>query len=192
MCSGDKANKVRIWDIRSLNRHIVQLSQHQAPVYHVDWCPYNKYLLASSGADKMLMMYDLRRCGLQDINGNTKQDINGNNNIPKECNNEIKKETSNDGIDSISKLLEDLNNNSVGNYYNNTCPELVFAHYGHTACIPEFDWCPSEDLTIISTDMDGVIQTWQPPNGMLNTFSWVLHSSKQNNTINVNNNNNIK
>merc|ERR1712130_261105 len=63
LASGDKASKVRIWDIRSLNRHVVQLSQHQDRVYHVKWCPYNKYLLASSGNDRMLFMYDLRRSG---------------------------------------------------------------------------------------------------------------------------------
>ena len=37
---------------------------------------------------------------------------------------------------------------------------------------------------MISTDMDGIIHTWQPPMGMLNTFAWTLHSQKTNYTIN--------
>eukprot|EP01083_Nonionella_stella_P022689 62723_1 len=172
IASGDKANKVRIWDIRTLNRHIVQLSQHQSPVYHVKWCPYNKYLLGSSSADSQLFMYDLRRSGLKQ----------------EDASNTI--HTRDHNHDSISKLLDDLSSNCVENYYDSSCQELVFAHYGHTACIPEFDWCPSGDLTMISTDMDGIIHTWQPPSGMLNTFAWVLHSHKQHYTVHVTDNDN--
>eukprot|EP00483_Globobulimina_turgida_P006224 UN06234 len=144
IASGDKANKVRIWDIRSFNRHIVQLAQHDAAVYHVKWCPYNKYLLASSSADKRLLMYDLRRSGLGTPSVGSKECDNVTDNIPNAKDvSEVKEDLDGSGSESISKLLEDLSKNSVGNCNENGCPELVFAHYGHTACIPEFDWCPS-------------------------------------------------
>ena len=187
IASGDKASKVRIWDIRSFNRHLIQLSQHESSIYHVSWCPYNKYLLASSSSDKMLLIYDLRRSGLTNPNkkideSNPSNSPNSNSNSPSPPNTNNNNNENN--INSISKLLESLTNNDISNFYNSSCPELVFAHCGHTSCIPEFDWCPSGDLTIISTDMDGIIQTWQPPQGMLNTFSWVLNSQKTNYTIN--------
>merc|ERR1712062_602835 len=108
------------------------------------------------------------------MNENNNEENNGINNEQSNVKTESVK-GGKDGIDSISKLLDDLSTNSYGKYGNSLCPELVFAHCGHTACIPEFDWCPSGDLTMISTDMDGIIQTWQPPSGMLNTFDWVLH-----------------
>ena len=177
IASGDKASKVRIWDIRSFNRHLIQLSQHESSIYHVKWCPYNKYLLASSSSDKMLFIYDLRRTGLSN-NIKKIDESNPNNSISP--NSPINDNNNDDDIDSISKLLESLSKNQVGNMYNSSCPELVFAHFGHTSCIPEFDWSPSGDLTIISTDMDGIIHTWQPPMGMLNTFAWTLHSQKSN------------
>merc|ERR1719461_1291473 len=126
-------------------------------------------------------MYDLRRCGLSKSNakqpkGKEDESVvdNGKSNVQT-----ASVKGGDDGINSISKLLDDLSTGSVGNYHNKTCPELVFAHCGHTACIPEFDWCDTGDLTMISTDMDGIIQTWQPPSGMLNTFAWVLHSKKR-------------
>ena len=193
LASGDKASKVRIWDIRSLNRHVVQLSQHQDRVYHVKWCPYNKYLLASSGNDRMLFMYDLRRSGWGKDRKSGHHENSGGNASDADSAGGGAVKLEDDGIDSMEKLLEDLSTHSVGNYMDSTCPELVFAHCGHTACIPEFDWCPAGDLTMISTDMDGIIHCWQPPSGMLNTFSWVLHAQKQNyvarttdNTVNSN------
>jgi len=159
IASGDKASAVRVWDVRSLNRHVVQLAPHKAEVYHVAWCPYNKFLLASAGKDKRLFMYDLRRSGLTadvQVGGGGQGGGDG-------------------GVESLSKLLEELGSKAVGNRVESTCAEMVFAHAGHTACIPEFDWCPSGDLTMISTDMDGIVQCWQPPQGMLNTFAWVLN-----------------
>jgi len=183
IASGDKANKVRIWDVRSFNRHVIQLNQHESCVYHVKWCPYNKYLLASSGADKMLLMYDLRRSGLSNPNKHAMNETNPAEIPPKAASSSSNQDGDShkhENIDSITKLMESLSSNDVNNFYDASCPELVFAHCGHTACIPEFDWCPSGDLTMISTDMDGIIHTWQPPQAMLNTFAWVLHSQQMN------------
>ena len=126
-------------------------------------------------------MYDLRRSGLSNTNKKVDESSPNNSQSP---NSPICTKHDEDDIDSISKLLESLDKNQVSNMFNISCPELVFAHCGHTSCIPEFDWSPSGDLTMISTDMDGIIHTWQPPMGMLNTFAWTLHSQKTNYTIN--------
>jgi len=173
IASGDGTAAVRIWDIRSLNRHVVQLSQHRDKVYHVKWCPDNKYLLASSGNDRMLFLYDLRRTGSGKESRNGHPESNGNDGQHNGRNMQM------DGIETMEQLLEKLSANTVGNVENVKCPEMVFAHCGHTACVPEFDWCPSGDLTMVSSDMDGMVHCWQPPTGMLNTFGWVLHSQKR-------------
>ena len=69
------------------------------------WCPYNKYLLASSSADKMLFMYDLRRSGLSNINKKVDESSPNNSRSPNSplC---------------ISKLLESLDKNQVSNMFN--------------------------------------------------------------------------
>lgn len=104
-------------------------------------------MLGSSGADCKVLLWDLRR-----IDGNL------------------------NNYSNVNPSENQINDENIGLFRHSLSPELIFAHCGHTACVSEFDWCPSKDMTIISTDMNGVVHTWQPPSAIVNPFAYVLRN----------------
>ena len=51
---------VGLWDLRNLKLKLHSFDCHRDEIFQVQWCPHNETILASSGSDRRLHVWDLR------------------------------------------------------------------------------------------------------------------------------------
>jgi histone-binding protein RBBP4 len=56
---------VALWDLRNLKMKLHTFDSHRDEVFQVQWSPFNETILASCGADRRLMVWDLSRIGVR-------------------------------------------------------------------------------------------------------------------------------
>ncbi|KAF4797899.1 histone-binding protein RBBP4 [Turdus rufiventris] len=54
---------VALWDLRNLKLKLHSLESHKDEIFQVHWSPHNETILASSGSDRRLNMWDLSKIG---------------------------------------------------------------------------------------------------------------------------------
>lgn len=112
----------------------------------VQWSPHNETILASSGTDRRLNVWDLSKIG--------------------------EEQSPEDGEDGPPELLVSLNKRVHRAESRHEPPRLSsdhlsrsvshqFIHGGHTAKISDFSWNPNEPWVICSVSEDNIMQVWQ-------------------------------
>ena len=51
---------VALWDMRNLKMKLHSFESHKDEIFQVQWSPHNETILASSGTDRKLNVWDLR------------------------------------------------------------------------------------------------------------------------------------
>lgn len=59
--SADKT--VALWDLRNLKLKLHSFESHKDEIFQVQWSPHNETILASSGTDRRLHVWDLSKIG---------------------------------------------------------------------------------------------------------------------------------
>ena len=54
---------VGLWDLRNLKLKLHTFSSHKDEIFQVQWSPHNETILASSGSDRRLHVWDLSKIG---------------------------------------------------------------------------------------------------------------------------------
>jgi len=61
--STGSANTVALWDLRNLKLKLHSFESHKDEIFQVQWSPHNETILASSGTDRRLHVWDLSKIG---------------------------------------------------------------------------------------------------------------------------------
>ena len=64
---GDMCAQVALHDLRNLRRPLHTFEHHNEEVFQIGWSPKNETILASCGADRRLMVWDLSRIGEEQV-----------------------------------------------------------------------------------------------------------------------------
>lgn len=54
---------VALWDLRNLRLKLHSFESHKDEIFQVQWSPHNETILASSGTDRRLHIWDLSKIG---------------------------------------------------------------------------------------------------------------------------------
>lgn len=54
---------VALWDLRNLKLKLHALEAHRDEIFQVQWSPHHETIVASSGTDRRLHVWDLARIG---------------------------------------------------------------------------------------------------------------------------------
>lgn len=54
---------VALWDLRNLKLKLHSFESHKDEIFQVQWSPHNETILASSGTDRRLHIWDLSKIG---------------------------------------------------------------------------------------------------------------------------------
>lgn len=54
---------VALWDLRNLKLKLHSFESHKDEIFQVQWSPHNETILASSGTDRRLHVWDLSKIG---------------------------------------------------------------------------------------------------------------------------------
>lgn len=57
------AKSVALWDLRNLKLELHPFESHKDEIFQVQWSPHNETILASSGTDRRLNVWDLSKIG---------------------------------------------------------------------------------------------------------------------------------
>lgn len=113
----------------------------------VQWSPHNETILASSGTDRRLNVWDLSKIG--------------------------EEQSPEDAEDGPPELLVSFHSFHKRHHHPNLRPSQIssddlshsvshqFIHGGHTAKISDFSWNPNEPWVICSVSEDNIMQVWQ-------------------------------
>merc|ERR1712079_71525 len=58
---------VALWDLRNLKLKLHSFESHKDEIFQVQWSPHNETILASSGTDRRLHVWDCQRLGKSKI-----------------------------------------------------------------------------------------------------------------------------
>lgn len=123
-----------------------ELNSRCRSAQQVQWSPHNETILASSGTDRRLNVWDLSKIG--------------------------EEQSPEDGEDGPPELLVSLNKRvhraeprhepaRLSSDHLSRSVSHQFIHGGHTAKISDFSWNPNEPWVICSVSEDNIMQVWQ-------------------------------
>lgn len=124
--------------------HIRIVVVHCTMCSQIGWNPKNETILASCGADRRLMVWDLSRIGDEQV-----------------CYSVV--------INTYARILSiDIVIYGLHHCVPQTAqeaedgpPELLFIHGGHTSKISDFAWNTNDDWVVASVAEDNILQIWQ-------------------------------
>ena len=156
-----------LWDLRNLKLKLHSFESHKDEIFQVQWSPHNETILASSGTDRRLHVWDLSKIG-----------------------EEQSAEDAEDGPPELLVSLKSLYSVHFDCYlyvylllvcfcfFFFLCVSSVvlilfdlisqFIHGGHTAKISDFSWNPNEPWVICSVSEDNIMQVWQMAENIYN------------------------
>lgn len=152
---------VALWDARNPSTRLHTLTGHDKEVFQVAWSPFNESVLASSGSDRRVCVWDLSRIGLEQ----TPEDAEDG---PPEL---LVCGLRNRGTASCGRATQDPMWASSCSPLSHPRPfpslppsslsRVQFIHGGHTSKVSDFSWNEHEDWVISSVSEDNVLQVWQ-------------------------------
>ena len=112
----------------------------------MQWSPHNETILASSGTDRRLHVWDLSKIG--------------------------EEQSAEDAEDGPPELLvcfsvTGTSFDKIADFKLINCA-FQFIHGGHTAKISDFSWNPNEAWVICSVSEDNIMQVWQMAENIYN------------------------
>ena len=130
----------------------------------VGWSPHSETILASSGADRRLMVWDLSRIGEEQVGGGQlaegRQAVGGG--APGSRPSAGSSRSPSHPPTHPPQSPEDAEDGP---------PELLFIHGGHTAKISDFAWSGQDEWVVASVAEDNILQIWQMVRGRVG--GWV-------------------
>lgn len=132
-----------MWDLRNLKLKLHSFESHKDEIFQVQWSPHNETILASSGTDRRLHVWDLSKIGEEQSN-----------------------EDAEDGPPELLVIKVILT--IFSNKFLFSSHLMQFIHGGHTAKISDFSWNPNEPWVICSVSEDNIMQVWQMAENIYN------------------------
>ncbi|CAG9111656.1 unnamed protein product [Plutella xylostella] len=187
--------RVALWDLRNLKLKLHSFESHKDEIFQVQWSPHNETILASSGTDRRLHVWDLSKIGEEQSaedaedgppellfihGGHTAKisDFSWNPNEPW-----VICSVSEDNImqrrgGARNRLLRSVTSLSLS--------LSLFIHGGHTAKISDFSWNPNEPWVICSVSEDNIMQVWQMAENIYNDEEPETPAGELESGVNVN------
>eukprot|EP00946_MAST-07B_sp_MAST-7B-sp1_P003991 g3991.t1 len=149
--------KMNIWDTRTKAASRVVTEAHKDDVNSVDFNPFNEFLLATGGKDKVCKLWDLVQLYHFGSEKNS-VDIVGVQWSPH-CETVL----ASWGFDRRVHIwdLARVNMKLSEEDAKDGPPELLFVHGGHTANVSDLCWNPSEEWIMATVAEDNILQIWQ-------------------------------
>lgn len=148
-----------LWDLRNLKLKLHSFESHKDEIFQVQWSPHNETILASSGTDRRLHVWDLRSVPVVVLRLIDRQFLQQNRRRT-DARRRRRWAARTAGEMRASSSSEILTIASVGRFQ--------FIHGGHTAKISDFSWNPNEPWVVCSVSEDNIMQIWQMAENIYN------------------------
>ena len=63
--TGGADTEIGLWDARKLEKRLHTFHGHEDQVFGVSWSPHSEHVLASSGADRRVCVWDMSKIGME-------------------------------------------------------------------------------------------------------------------------------
>lgn len=157
---GDSDRELRLWDARAGLESSLRAVVSEDEVLSVDWSFRQEHYLATAGKDKRVCIWDTRslRSPLHALLGHDQDSVAVRwapfrENLLASCSTDSRVCI----WDLQGKPQADDDEDA-----DETPPELLFTHAGHTAGVSDFSWSPMDDYLLCSVADDNMLQVWQP------------------------------
>jgi WD40 repeat protein len=65
LATGSSDCTVALWDMRNMKTKVHSFVNHEGEVFQTQWSPFNESILASSGSDRRVDVWDMTKIGMQ-------------------------------------------------------------------------------------------------------------------------------
>jgi WD40 repeat protein len=149
-----------LWDARdSAKPPTHSVAAHKSDANSISFNPFNEFILATGGTDKVVNLWDLRSMTkpLHTLIGHEE----GVYQVSWSPHHETILASS--GRDRRIHFwdMSRIGNEQSAEDEEDGPPELLFIHGGHTSNISDFSWNPNEEWMVASVAEDNVLQMWQ-------------------------------
>jgi WD40 repeat protein len=150
LATGGKDRMVRIWDLRQPHQALEGLAGHHLDVLSVDWAREQPGLLASSSADKRVMIWDPLRTGRK---------------VDEKLVDRWHLWAPGKSEPSRSAAYTNVAKVEKGTH---RAPELAMIHVAHGDAVTSLAWGSGQEGNLIaSADASGFVHIWQPSGKLL-------------------------
>ena len=143
--------------MRNLKEKLHAFEYHTSEIFQVQWNPHNETILASSGTDRRLHIWDLSKIG-------DEQSAEDADDGPPEL---LVRSLCHEGMGCLVRAAPWEHAVGFPPYPWHALLEphplftLQFIHGGHTSKVSDFAWNPNEPWVVSSVSEDNVMQVWQ-------------------------------
>lgn len=167
-------------DLRNLRKPLHTFDHHPEEVFQIGWSPKNETILASCGADRRLMVWDLSRIGEEQVRPRAAPLLKCSLTMSFSCyqsaaatvrlcwplwwEEHALDDNAHQTLAAQRPLLSDLAHGVLPALLQTPedaedgPPELLFIHGGHTSKVSDFAWNPTDDWVIASVAEDNILQ----------------------------------
>lgn len=155
-CSVSDDMKIAINDTRTVDNTLTLEKAHQKSIECCSFSPFRSELLVTGSADSTLKIWDIRSFGapLFVLRGHSDTLINSKwsphyESLLASCSTDRR------------VIIWDLNKTDI--IEDESSPEMLFVHGGHTELVDDIDWNPAEPMEIASVSSDALLEVWKIP-----------------------------